>query len=757
MTITKPRMRMIQTFALAGLGLVPMTAGAQIESQCGPMFDAQDVEQYDGQAGPFGTSVEFVRRHEPAVGSVRWATDLSSRVANPGHIADGRRWCSGTLIDDNLFLTAGHCFGPRWDKPRDEDGQLLDAEGNALLMEVEFEYQKDPDGALRPGWSYPIVDLYEYELGGLDYAIVILGDDENGQQPGARWPIARMAAYDPVPGDEVTIIQHPNGVPKVVDSGTVAFTDSAEIHYGDLDTDGGSSGSGVLDWQGRVIGVHTNGGCNGRGSNRGAKIEAIAAVSPTVAWRLTEYGQHSEAVAAGDFDGDGFDDVALALPGYSDFRDGELRDAAGGVYVWFGGPDGLRRGQLLDQLTSEDGDFFGAAVAAGDFDDDGFVDLAVGVPGEDLGGQRDAGLVHIFEGGPNGLERGPTWHQDSPSVVGTREAGDRFGAALAVGRFDGDRFDDLAIGVPGESISGADNAGAVNVMYGSAAGITASGDHLWYQSRLGTGSDEAGDRFGASLAVGDFDGDGCDDLAVGHPGEAVGDLKQAGALSVILGSLQGTTAVGAQRWSQNTAGLAGVAEGGDRFAVSLAAGDLDDDGVDDLVVGVPGEGLSGFVNNGWLQVLFGRAGVGLDATRDLYLSQSSTGAPARESEDRLGMSVAVGQLDGRYGDDIVAGSPGEAIGALANAGTIIEWRSGPDGRPLAMVGSSRPALDGPVRQGDRLGSAVALGDLNADGLDDALITVPGVVGGALSPLGTVIVAVGAQGGLDIFGSESWWF
>ena len=132
--------------------------------------------------------------------------------------------------------------------------------------------------------------------------------------------------------------------------------------------------------------------------------------------------------------------------------------------------------------------------------------------------------------------------------------------------FDGDGKDDLAIGAPGEDIGAIADAGAVNVLYGSGSGLTASGDQLWHQGVAGVmGGAEAGDLFGSSLACGDYDGDGKDDLAIGAPGEDVGALVDAGAVNVLYGSGSGLTATGDQLWHQDSAGILGGAEAGDLF------------------------------------------------------------------------------------------------------------------------------------------------------------------------------------------------
>ena len=140
-----------------------------------------------------------------------------------------------------------------------------------------------------------------------------------------------------------------------------------------------------------------------------------------------------------------------------------------------------------------------------DFNDDGADDLAVGVPGEDIGGPPfNSGAVNVLYGSASGLSGtgSQLFTQASPGVPGNPGEGESFGDALASGDFDNDGFADLAVGVPGEGIGAAVAAGAVNVLYGSAGGLTGTGSQLFTQ--VG-GAVEDGDGFGSALAAGDFD------------------------------------------------------------------------------------------------------------------------------------------------------------------------------------------------------------------------------------------------------------
>ena len=194
------------------------------------------------------------------------------------------------------------------------------------------------------------------------------------------------------------------------------------------------------------------------------------------------------------------------------------------------------------------------------------------------------------------------WHQDSTGIADEAEAGDQFGAALAAGDLDGDGDGDLAIGGPGEAFGSNAGAGAVNVIYGSATGLTSAANQLWHQNSAGIADGpDAGDAFAAALAAGDLDGDGDGDLLAGVPGESAGTNANAGLVHVIYGSAAGLSSAGSQRWNQNSSGIADKIEAGDRFGAALAAGDLNGDSRDDLGVGVPSEGIGTIAGAGAAQ------------------------------------------------------------------------------------------------------------------------------------------------------------
>jgi hypothetical protein len=215
------------------------------------------------------------------------------------------------------------------------------------------------------------------------------------------------------------------------------------------------------------------------------------------------------------------------------------------VNILYGTPFGLAStgNQILTQETlghvPQAFEYFGWALAAGDFNGDSRADLAISTPNENIGGNSDAGAIHVLWGAATGLSttRSGYYHQDSIGIPDQAEASDYFGRALAAGDFNGDGVSDLAIGIPWEDIGTVRNAGAIQILYGSeTAGFGAN--NFVSQEGFANGEDirgavEENDFFGWSLAVGDFDGDEAADLAIGVPGEDIGNIADAGAVNIL--------------------------------------------------------------------------------------------------------------------------------------------------------------------------------------------------------------------------------
>jgi len=294
-----------QTLAACAPESVP--SEGDLQSRCERSKRLQDVELYDGS---FGVPTAFVSRHRLAVGLLRWRNDLRDRYRDEAGNVNDQGWCTGTLIDDDLFLTAGHCLDPSntgtWKLPHEKGGiELRPAElAREFVVQFRYEVPAQPDTP-SPQSTESVLRLEEYRLQGLDYAILRLSN-----HPGLQNGTTRISPRDLRPDSRIAILQHPAAAPMKVGAGTIARLQGSMLTYDTIDTLGGSSGAGILDAEtGKLVGVHTNGGCteSAGGENSGVTIRALTAVSPTLQ-RLVD---GSKDFLVGDWDNDGLGDLAV--------------------------------------------------------------------------------------------------------------------------------------------------------------------------------------------------------------------------------------------------------------------------------------------------------------------------------------------------------------------------------------------------------------------------------------------------------------
>ncbi len=386
------------------------------------------------------------------------------------------------------------------------------------------------------------------------------------------------------------------------------------------------------------------------------------------------------SLAAGDFDNDQFDDLAIGIPA-------RFTTNVGAALILYGSAAGLSSTgrQVWSQETNgvpdsaATGDQWASALAAGDFDNNGSDDLAIGAPGEDAGG-TDSGAVTILYGSTGtglGVESSQFWSQGTSGIEDTRQNGDRFGAALASGDFNGDNSADLAIGVPGElvrnpfTLVNADEAGAVNVIYGSAgSGLTSSNDEFLRRDFVSLDF-FGGDLFGRVLAAGDFNADGRDDLAIGIP---LLDADDKGGVEIFRGTSGGLARqdkflFGGKPFLQDDRLFGGTRVPNEFFGSALSIGDFDGDGRGDLAVGAPGDNLSNNPNStigsGGVNVTFG-SNAGLAGSRPQFFTQNSAGV------------LGVAELGERFGQALAGSS---ATGGAGFSGNWIRLAQESDGNP----------------------------------------------------------------------------
>lgn len=416
-----------------------------------------------------------------------------------------------------------------------------------------------------------------------------------------------------------------------------------------------------------------------------------------------------------------------------------------------------------------------------DFNGDGYADLAIGSPNETVlfngVDVEEAGAVNVIYGSADGLSsaNNQIWHRGIDDITRDPEPNDNFGHALAVGDFDDDGYDDLAIGVPNSTAwLPAANAGVVQVLYGSAIGLTADREQIWAQSIIGIPGDvEADDRFGYALTTGDFNFDGYSDLAVGVIGETVNGVPAAGGVNIIYGDNNGLSNSNSHLLTQATGGSADPPETNDYFGYALTTGDFDNDGIDDLAVGIPDEDIptieGNLVDAGAIQIFYG-AGYGLldtitnSAESDFWYADSNDYIEgALEAGDRFGHSVEAADFDGDGYDDLAVGVPSETHGsggsAITFAGAINVFYGSSNGidadlfQPAPMWHQDSPDILDEPEFAERYGYSLAAGDFNNDGYADLAIGIPYEVNNLGDNVGAVSILYGTVVGLTSLNND----
>ncbi|MCS0601255.1 VCBS repeat-containing protein [Streptomyces sp. LP11] len=365
------------------------------------------------------------------------------------------------------------------------------------------------------------------------------------------------------------------------------------------------------------------------------------------------------------------------------------------------------------------------AVAKADFNGDGIGDVASAAPTAHVGGHQSAGQVVVLYGakstGVTSAKRG-TLSQNTSGVPGTAETGDQFGGDLAYADFNGDGYDDLAVGSPGEKVGTDTNGGGVAILFGSRSGLT---------GKAVTVSDpavSAHDYWGGALAAGDFDGDGKADLVVG---------SSAGTLYLYKG---GFTTSGA--YGSRTTVKPPIRSGTDDYPygpLNLTAGDVNGDGRTDLVV----DGYETSTRYGW--------------NTNYWLPGTNSGLSGASAKAlKPGIITAVGDINHDGFGDIVSGadwdtktSDGTTVPDAATGGKVNITYGSATG-PAATTGITQNTgnVPGSSEKGDAFGFELDLGDINGDGYQDLVVSTPREDIGSAVDTGSVTVLYGSASGVN---------
>ena len=370
--------------------------------------------------------------------------------------------------------------------------------------------------------------------------------------------------------------------------------------------------------------------------------------------------QAGAALAVGDLDGDGFDDLVVGAPEH----DGGGTNA-GAVYALFG-PDivgDLGLGSDGDWIADGPGGTGQAKLGAtitipGDVDGDGLADLLVAAPNDDLGA-TNAGTVFLFDGAVVATGGRVDTTSAVASFHGTHTT-QALGTALEGGDLDGDGLADLVLGAPDDDVAGT-NTGAVYLLAGGAwsgtydvstvAGATWQGEHSY-------------DEAATDLHLLDLDGSGLLDLVIGTPGADTGGTEAGMVHGLLDPDLSaGTTSLS----GADMVVLGNTAYG--HLGSAISSGDLNADGLDDLVLAAPNETISGITNGGVTYVFTTLPGAGLSdaADADHQVHGSLTSATSGSAV------VVMEEFNGDGYGDLAVGAPLASTDVYSGNGQIYLW------------------------------------------------------------------------------------
>jgi hypothetical protein len=366
-------------------------------------------------------------------------------------------------------------------------------------------------------------------------------------------------------------------------------------------------------------------------------------------------GNFGQTLAIGDFSGDGIADLAVGAPNVIHPADPDVGsgvpETMGAISVFLGSHTGLHA-EAVSIHGRYDGDepfTLGTAIAAGDVDGDGFADLAVSIPEEDLDS------VRIYSGGPHGLIASSFTTLDAQGPT-----------ALLLADLNGDHHPEL---VAGPAFL---NGDGILIFHGAAHGIRATLPEQITDHQVGVFQ-----LFGESMAAGDVNGDGFTDLVVGAPRDNfVPQHPSPGSIVLLTGGPGGVSAARHQTTTERT--FDSHWRNGDHFGTALAVARVTGDRFADVIVGAPREHVAGNAGAGAVYLLRGSAH-GIASQNAQRFTLSSPNVPGAASKDAaFGSAVFAARLTGDGHVDVAIGAPGSNF-AAHRGGLVVRLAGTADG------------------------------------------------------------------------------